>query len=197
MNTFRKSLVIFFVFCLAVQVFAGSIQEYTADMVDVSSGKTVQKIAVTPDKIYSETLSAQGKREAMCILRLDQRKMFIIMEETKTYMEIPFNKDRFTASDLAMGMVQSKQEKVGSETVSGYDSDKFRITSAVMGKTVTSYQWVAPEFEPMPIRTETNGKAQEMRNINPGRPSASMFEVPGGYKRDTNMEQMMKGMMGL
>jgi hypothetical protein len=48
----------------------------------------------------------------------------------------------------------------------------------------------------MPVRTENQGVIQEMRNIKPGRPDASLFEIPSGYKRDAQMEQMMKGMMG-
>ena len=195
-KTLLKSLACFLVLCLTLPAFAGSIAEYSADMVDVKSGSVTQKLAVTQDKIYSESFNAQGKREAIAIIRMDQRKMYILMEATKSYMELPFNKEQFSAADLSMGMVQTKQEKVGEETVSGYKADKFKITVTAMGSTVTTFQWIAPEFAPMPIRTETNGVIQEMRNIKTTRPDASLFEVPKDYKRDTQMEQMMKNMMG-
>ena len=196
MKTLCKSFIGFFVLCLALPVFAGSIKEYSADMVDVKSGRVAQKIAVTPDKIYAESIDAAGKREAVAIIRLDQKKILIFIEQTKSYMELPFNKDKFTAADLSLGMVQSKQEKVGTETVNGYQADKFRITATVMNMNITAFQWIAPEFDPMPIRTESQGVTQEMRNIKPGPPDVSLFEPPQGYTRDTNMENMMKSMMG-
>jgi hypothetical protein len=148
-----------------------------------------------PDKIFAESINATGKREALSIIRIDQRKMYVFIEQTKSYMELPFNKDKFTSSDLSMGVVQAKQEKVGEEIVNGYQADKFKITAETMGITATSYQWIAPQFE-LPVRTETEGVVQEMRNIKPGRPDSSLFELPKGYKRDTQMENMMKAMMG-
>jgi hypothetical protein len=196
MKTLCKSIICLLVLCFALPAFAGTIPEYTADMVNVKTGKVSQKLAVMADRIYSEGFNDQGKREAISIVRLDQRKMYIFMEATKTYMELPFDKDRFTAADLSMGMVQTKQEKVGTETVNGYKADKLQTTVQVMGMTMQTYQWMAPEFEPMPIRTEAQGIIEEMRNIKPGRPDASLFELPKGYKRDAQMEQMMKGIMG-
>ncbi|MCL1860742.1 MAG: DUF4412 domain-containing protein [Proteobacteria bacterium] len=196
MKTLSKSLACFLVLCFTHPALAGSVKEYSADMVDVKSGKVVQKIAVTPDKVYSENIGSQGKREGMAIIRLDQKKMYVFMEETKSYMEVPFNKEQFSSSDLSMGAVQSKQEKVGTETVSGYQADKFKVTATVMGMSNTSFQWVAPEFAPMPIRTESGGLIREMRNIKTVRPDASLFDPPKGYKRDMQMEQMMKGVMG-
>jgi hypothetical protein len=196
MKTLCKGFVCCIALCLALPALAGSIAEYTADMVNVKTGKVVQKIAVTPDRIYSESFNDQGKREGISLVRMDQKKMYVFMEVNKSYMELPFDKDRFTAADLNMGAVQTKREKVGAETVSGYKADKFRTTVQVMGMTMQTYQWMAPEFEPMPIRTEAEGIIQEMRNIKTGRPDAALFEIPKGYKRNAQMEQMMKGMMG-
>ena len=196
MKTILKSLTCFLILCFALPAFAGSIKEYSADMVDVKSGKVAQKLAVTPDKIYSESFNAQGKREAMSIIRMDKKKMYVVMEENKSYMELPFNKDEFSAADFSIGAVQTKQEKVGTETVGGYKADKFKVTTTAMGRTITSFQWIAPEFAPMPIRTESDGAILEMQNIKTACPDASLFELPKGYTRDTQMEQMMNSMMG-
>jgi hypothetical protein len=51
---------------------AGSIKEYSADMVDVKSGKVMQKLAVAPDKMFSDSLDDQGKRVASVIVRVLQ-----------------------------------------------------------------------------------------------------------------------------
>ena len=155
MKTLLKSLACVLALCFTHPALAGSVKEYSADMVDVKSGRVMQRLAITPDKIFSESLSAQGKREGMAVIRLDQKKMYLVMEENKTYMELPFNKEQFSSSDLSMGAVQAKQEKVGTETVSGYQADKFKVTATIMGMSNTSFQWVAPEFAPMPIRTES------------------------------------------
>ncbi|MCL2469718.1 MAG: DUF4412 domain-containing protein [Alphaproteobacteria bacterium] len=195
MKTLLKSFVCFLVLCMAAPALAGPVKEYTADMVDVASGKVMQKLAVTPDKIYSENFDDKGKRAALTIIRMDQKKMYTVMEDSKSYMEVPFNKDKFTPSDLGKGMMQTKREKVGEETVSGYKADKYRTTAKIMGMGTTSYEWIAPEFA-MPVRTEAGGKTLEMRNIKTGRPDAALFEIPQGYKRNTEMEQMMKGVMG-
>jgi hypothetical protein len=196
MKTLFKSFACLLALGLAVPALAGTIKEYTADMVNVKTGLAAQKLAVTPDKIYIETLNDQGKLEAIAIVRLDQKKMYFFMEEAKSYLELPFDKDRFTAADLTMGLVETKEEKVGSETVGGYQADKIQTTIKVMGVTTEAYQWMAPEFEPLPIRTEAEGVTLEMRNISPGSPDSSLFEIPQGYNKDERMEQMMKVMMG-
>jgi hypothetical protein len=165
-------------------------------MVDVKSGRVMQKIAVMPDKMYSEVFGTSGKREAITILRLDQKKMFMFMEHNKTYLELPFDKDIFTASDLTWGVVEIKREKLGTETVNGYEATKYRITSKAMGTSITLFQWMAPEFDPMPVRSEGMGITQEMRNIKTGRPDASLFELPKGYTRDKKTEDVMKSMLG-
>jgi len=183
------------VFCPAT-AFAGAVKEYGAEMVEVKSGRVTQKLAVTPDKVFSEAVDAKGKREGIAIIRMDQKKMYIFMEANKSYLELPFNKDSFTAADLNLGMSQIKREKVGAETVNGYKADKYRTTVTTMGQKTVSHEWMAPEFDPMPIRTEADGVVQEMRNIKPGKPDSSLFEIPAGYTRNTQMEQMMKGMMG-
>ncbi|MCL2790827.1 MAG: DUF4412 domain-containing protein [Desulfobulbus sp.] len=195
METLCKNIVCFLALCCAVPAWAGSIAEYSANLVDVQNGHVMQKIAVMPDKMYSESFNAQGTREGMALVRLDQHKMYIFNEANKSYMEFPFNKNKFTPADLAMGMVDIKQEKVGTETVNGYTATKYRITTKVMNKTITAFQWIAPEFDPMPIRTESEGVIHEMRDIKTGRPDASLFEVPKGYTHDKTMEDMMKGMM--
>jgi hypothetical protein len=178
------------------EAFAGTVKEYSADMVDVKSGRVRQKLAVTHDKIFSEGLDAQGQRESIAIIRLDQKKMYVFLEANKSYWELPFNKEHFTSADLRVGLAQIKREKVGTETVGGYKADKWRISATAMGMSSTSNEWITREFGFMPVRTEIDGVVQEMRNIKPGTPDAALFEIPKGYARDTAMENMVKGLMG-
>jgi hypothetical protein len=175
---------------------AGTVKEYSADMVDVKSGKVTQKISVATDKFYAKSFDASGKDSGLGIVRLDKNVMYAVIEETRSYMEIPISKEQFDAGGFNINAMEVKKEKVGAETVSGYSAVKYRITAKIMGQTSTHYEWFAPEFDPMPIRTEMQGVTQEMRNIAPGPQNAALFDPPKGYKRDKAMEDMMKGMMG-
>jgi hypothetical protein len=174
---------------------AGPVREYSADWVDVKSGRVTQKVAIMPDKYYSETFDASGKRQSVGIIRLDQRKMYVFSETNKTYMEFPFNEDRFTVENTSLGMIQINEEKkVGEETISGYKTSKFHIKATIMGLPATAYYWMAPEFDPFPLRMDTKGVIHELRNIDTRRPDAALFEIREGYKRDMQAEQMTRRM---
>ena len=193
--------------------FAGTIKEYTADMVDVKSEQVVNRYYIAEKKMRIDTFGAQGGRQGaktksdqpsgIAIIRLDQKKMYILQED-KTYIEMPITDDKIeNAMDMSkmfMGGTAPtrKVENLGTETVSGYKAEKNRITTtiAMMGQkhTTTHTEWIAREFS-MPVRMqEPNGRIMEMRNIKTGAPSASVFEMPAGYKRNTQMEEMMKSM---
>jgi hypothetical protein len=180
---------------VTVEKGAGPIREFSMNMVNVKNGMVVQKLAVTPDKFYSETFDASGKRKSIGVIRLDRRKMYVFSEINKTYMEFPFNDGRFTTENTSLGIIQIKEEKkVGEETVNGYKTNKFHVQVTLMGSPATMYYWVAPEFGPtFPVRTDTNGVIYEMRNINIGRPDAALFEIREGYQRDPQMERMIRG----
>ena len=174
----------------------GSVGPYSADMADVQNGRVAQKLAVTRDKVFSEGLDDQGMRQAIAIIRLDQKKMYVCLEANKSYWELPFDKDTFSASDLNVGPARVKREKTGSETVNGHKAEKWRITATAMGVDSVSHEWLSEEFGAIPIRTESQGSVREMRNVRPGEPDASLFEIPAGYTRDAKMEQLMKVMLG-
>ena len=84
MKNILKSFAYVLILCLALPALAGSIKEYSADMVDVKTGRLAQKLYVTPDKIYSESYGEDGKMEGRSLIRFDQGKMYLFMEENKT-----------------------------------------------------------------------------------------------------------------
>jgi len=105
----------------------------------------------------------------------------------------------FELSSMMLGAVAKfKQEKVGSETVNGYKTEKFRMTATIdlMGQahTETSSIWMAKEFD-IPVRMQDEEKVAELRNIKKGEPEASLFEIPAGYEdMSKQLEEMMKMM---
>lgn len=189
---------------LSGAVYAGTVEDYSADMVTVPGDKVVQKMYVTPEKMRFEVYDATGKLETVSILRLDQGKMYALQPGNKTYFEFPVPKEMTSLEDLSKGMLGAKvdtaREKQGTEEVSGYEAEKFKVTTSVeiMGQksTMVHNEWLAPEFAPMPVRTENpqDKSIAEMRNIKTGSQGDDLFEIPEGYSKDTTMEEMMKNM---
>ena len=204
MRKYFLALCLPFVLLFAALAQAGTIKEYSADMVDVSSGKTLQKMYVTEQRIRFDGYGEDGKLEGISIFRIDKGVMYAVQVEGKVYFEIPLDKNVKSIKDFAetgmMGIKPDiKREKEGSETVNGYAAEKFKVTTTVelMGQknVITHHEWVAPEFDPLPVRaqSEPNGKITEMRNIKEGAPEDSVFEVPEGYQKGPDMTEMMKG----
>ncbi|MCL2473439.1 MAG: DUF4412 domain-containing protein [Alphaproteobacteria bacterium] len=202
MKSLIKGLGLLAVMLVAGTAHAGTIKEYSADMVDAKTGQVVGKYYVTEKKIRVDSSNEKGGGNVISIIRMDQDKMYALQED-KTYMEIPF---KGTVTDLEsigtqmMGGIapQRKVENLGSETVSGYKAEKSKVTTTMnmMGQTftTTAHEWKAKEFD-MPLRTQTDkGETMEMRNIKVGAPPASVFEIPAGYTRNVEMENMMKQM---
>jgi hypothetical protein len=199
MKTLFRVLVCLIALGLALPAFAGTIKEYTADMVDVASGKVVGSVAATENKMRWE--SHEDDDKSLSIIRMDQGKMYAFQED-KTFIEIPIKEDTvLTPAGLAGAMLgdafKITREKVGTETVSGYHTEKFKVTytANIMGhsKPTIITEWTAEEFD-IPVRMEADDGTVEMRNIKVGAPDASLFEIPAGYTKNTQFEEMMKMM---
>ena len=202
MKTVKLSLVLLLL-CGAL-VFGGTIKDYSADQVDVQSNKVIGKIYATESRLRLEVFSGDGKLESFVIVRQDEKKIYTFQEEDKTYMEFPILGNNVSIYESLISMGQSfgiipdiKRENQGSETVSGYKTDKFRTTTTVelfgQRQTTTSYEWIAAEFD-MPIRIQNEDTTVEMRNIKTAKPAASLFEIPSGYSSLGNMGDLMKAL---
>lgn len=203
----KKQLVAFaLAFALSLSaVFLCGAAEFTADLVDVEEELVVQKMYIADQKMRFDAYDDEDENAAsISILRLDTGVFYIITPETNTYMEIPVDKsvtnlDEFNKTMMPEGSVITR-ESMGKEKIGEYEAEKFKVTSTMnmMGQeiTMTNYEWVAPEFAPMPVRIQDSedDSIAEMRNIKVGPVDASLFEVPAGYQRDTEMEEMMKSM---
>ena len=201
MKNMTKILCLLIILLVAYTASAGTIKEYSADMVDVDSDMVISKLFVTEQKMRMDTSEVGG---GIGIIRMDRGKMYVLQED-KTYMEIPMKGDKIPSfEELGAQMMgeaapKRKLENLGSETVNGYQTEKFRVITMVnmMGQTytMTHYEWMAKEFD-VPLRTqdENGGQTMEIRNIKVGAPDASVFEIPAGYKKNTQFEEMMKQM---
>jgi hypothetical protein len=76
--------------------------------------------------------------------------------------------------------------KVGDESVNGRNAVKYEATNS---KGETGHFWLDPKLR-FPVKWDGKNNAGELRNIQEGTQSASLFEIPSGY---TKMD--MGGMM--
>ena len=194
---------LFLVFCAFA--YAGTVKEYSADMVVVGSDTINGKLFVSNDKIRMESKSNKGNEDdSITIVRVDKGKAYALIPADKSYMEFDIKKgEDFRMEEIANGMLPGKfsvkRDKKGTETVNGYKTTKYEINTTVemMGQKMErkAFEWIAAEFEPMPVRTldVKDNITVEMRNIKKGAQNASLFEIPAGYEKAPDINDILKG----
>jgi hypothetical protein len=173
--------------CLVVAGYALAL-EFSADMISKSKGQAMQgKIYVKNDRSRMEM---QGTPH-YTIARHDLRKTWVVMPGQKTYMETVY-KESERPGEKVQGEISRKV--VGAERVDGHPATKYEVTFKQGKNVMKSYQWIATDIN-FPIKTAAVDGSWEMeyRNIRMGSPSASLFEVPAGFKKMT-MPAMPHGM---
>jgi len=101
-----------------------------------------------------------------------------------------------TGAIMSMTPIKNRKEKtLGEETVSGYKCSKKEIEAEieVMGykKTSRSVIWQSPKFD-LPLRTSSDsGHITELRNIREEKPGATLFEIPAGYSKVSDMMELL------
>ncbi len=66
-------------------------------------------------------------------------------------------------------------------------------TVSVIGikRTVKNIVWISKKLD-MPVRTKSqNGSITELKNLKKGTPPGKYFEIPKGYKKVSNMMELM------
>lgn len=185
----------------------GKIQAFTADNVVLGADgqvKSMGKLYFARDKMRSDmNMKAKGmqKSQLIMIYRRDKKELWGLNPDKKIFIQMPLDEKKW--EQQAKGMVKSEKAKVlGKETVNGYRCVKKQVTRKieVMGMKMTTTQiiWVSDKMD-MPIRTRSkNGAITELRNIKEGKPPASLFEIPPGYKKvGDNMGALMMVMYGM
>jgi len=94
-------------------------------------------------------------------------------------------------------------EKAGTETVNGYNCDKYILNPATEGLPNMTI-WSAKKLDGVIVKTlvespDGTSMTNELFNVKAGKPDASLFELPAGYTKATEAEigtLMMQEMMG-
>ncbi|MBF0537197.1 MAG: DUF4412 domain-containing protein [Nitrospirae bacterium] len=171
---------------MSVGVGAFMTKDYSADLETVSSKGTVtSKVFFKGGKMKMET-SAKGN-EAIMIMRNDKKLMWMLMPDTKMYMEMPSQSKK---SDIQSQMhdpdVKIEKDFIGNETIDNHPAKKYHVTVYKNGaKENSGFLWEATDMDNFPVRFQSEDKASTTtwRNIKIGGVSDDLFEIPAGYKK--------------
>ena len=189
----------------AASAVAGKIGAYSADMVSLDAAGKVEastRIYVDAGRMRLELPPQEGMQGMTIIVRPDLKLQWMVDVESRTCLEHSLDDAQLRAIAPAMAAAtpDSREERLGTETVQGYKAEKKRVTTTqkVMGQVGrnVSLVWQAEEFD-IPLRErDEEGFTEELRNIKVGAQPASLFEVPSGYRVvKGKVGQMPPGMM--
>ena len=153
-------------------------KEFSADTEVHAAGTTMTgKFFVSKDRSRAENSRSIG------IIRYDKNIMWTLMPERNMYMELPLNKQQDVSVDLSKPVQgESERQNLGSETLNGRRTTKYRIVYEANGQRETILEWMDDEMSfPIKLSREDGSWSMEYKNFHVGPQPASLFEVPAGY----------------
>jgi outer membrane lipoprotein-sorting protein len=170
-------------FCLAASLVQAA--EMSADVITTAEGQTMHgKIFMKGDKIRNEFQA--GGQTQVSILRPDQKKVWLLMPAEKMYMEMPITEETQEKMLIKKPEEQAKMKLVGTETVNGFECEKYEyeVTAPHKNQAVKHFVWIAKKLQ-MPIKAmAADGSfSMEYQNIKMGGVADSLFEVTQGYQK--------------
>lgn len=157
--------------------------EFSATVITKTEGQEMHgKIFMKGQKVRNEFQA--GDETNISIARPDKKVVWVLMPAEKTYMEMPITEEAQEKILIKKPEDQAKMKLLGTETVNGYECDKYEMSTTVEGKPVKQYNWVAKKLG-MAIKVEAadGSFSMEYRDIKVGGVADSLFEVPQGYQK--------------
>jgi hypothetical protein len=144
-----------------------------------------------------QNLQKMGMAKALSITRPDQKLVYLIYPDLKSYAHVPAPA---AVQPPTNGTPQIQLTKLGAETIDGHPCVKNQAT--VTGDDGQSHQailWNATDLKnfPLQIQSTEQGMTANMhfKNINLTRPAAALFDPPTGYTAYDDMQSMMLAVM--
>lgn len=180
---------IFVLFLFAGAVFGtdlGFIKNYSADLeTKTTQGSFTSKIFYKDTKMRMES-NNQG-HNSISILRPDKKVMWILMVDSKTYMEMQLDMSKQDImSKINDPGVKVDYEFVANEVVDKHPCKKYHMTITSDGKKEKSgYVWKAADLNEFAVKYESEDKkvTTVYKNIKIGGVADSVFDAPSGYKK--------------
>jgi YD repeat-containing protein len=132
------------------------------------------------------------------IAHKDKGVVWTLFPSKKPYMERPLDEQSLGQFQQALQKNQ-KIEALGKDEILGYACDKQKISNKIeIGpRTVETEQtvWKCDGFD-YPLRIEdADGGVTETKELSPGPQPADLFEIPEGFRKASNMMELMGGGM--
>ncbi len=199
----RKVLIAVLFMSVAVVAFgqAPGAVPFSADMaMKMKDGKNLSgKVYFSGTKLRQEMMT--NGQQVIQIIDLKREVSDMLMPQQKMYMEMSYSdalKQRrgpkmpdLKAYDPNNPCAQSPDmtcERAGSETVNGRATEKWIFKNKKNAYAFTT--WVDQKIH-YPIRTASDEFEMNLTNVQEGMPTASLFEIPAGYRKFD-----LSGMMG-
>lgn len=195
----RLVVKVVFAFLLAVLLIGVSAfaqTEFSAEIVNTQTGEPNAKIYFAKDKIrFEPTQKFPRSGEDTFIMNLATQTSIVLMDQQRTYREMPSQMAQqpqragYTLFSTGDGEAACSDwsknlrnkvgtcHKVGSDTVNGRSTVKYEVTNT---NGDTGYFWIDPKLR-FPVKWQAKNGTWELRDIQEGSQSASLFEVPPGY----------------
>jgi hypothetical protein len=164
---------------LAAQIV--SALQFSADVVNTSREGTMRGRAYVTDNAARIDMPGVGAS----ITRMDQKRVIVLMEGERMYMEQPFD---IRAASYVGDRVDGEVSRVllGSESIDGRPAKKYMISAESNGVQAKIYQWI-DDATLIPLRTDdADGNwSVEYKNLKTGPQDPRLFEIPAGYRKFT------------
>lgn len=144
-----------------------------------------------------QEMNAEGSSQ-ITIVRLDKQIAWMLMPESKMYMETNLKAGEKDSRDITDCTIDQKIS--GTESVNGITATRSKISmSCPEGIQYTGDMWVTKDG--IMVKMDATGKTKgsktvrfksELKNLKIGKQNPDLFEIPAGYAK-MSMGDMMKG----
>ncbi|MDH4230520.1 MAG: DUF4412 domain-containing protein [Nitrospirota bacterium] len=147
------------------------------------SGRTYQAL----NGKQRQEINMEGSRQ-ITITRMDKKLIWVLMPNTKTYMEMSINEGKKESRDVHDCDVD--QKNAGTETVNGVKATRSKVSMSCPDGQYTGDMWVTKEG--IMVKMDAAGKAEgsktvrmktELKNLKIARQDPALFEIPAGYTK--------------
>lgn len=141
-------------------------------------------------------LKQMGMEKLISVIRTDKREIHVLLPMLEAVLSTPFSKEE---ADAVLRPPKVTEKVLGKETLDGVAVVKKQLSSTLGTERRDATLWTAPTLKDFPLQIETTegGKTLVLRfsDVKLGKPSAALFEVPKGYTKYSDPEEMMQGAM--
>lgn len=140
-------------------------------------------------------MKAFGLSQITSVTKADAKVVYLIYPGLQSYVEMPVS-----AEDQSISKAETKTEKLGEETINGFECVKNKTTISYDGKSEEILAWNAKKLNDFPVRVVYSDGGQKVtmdyKDIKQEKPDAKLFTTPAGFTKYDNVQQMLQaGMM--